>query len=61
MRISRKRIHGRRIEIFRRDLFNPPQPELTRDDPKNLEAIIKLGVFEATFHKYIYIISFLPE
>jgi hypothetical protein len=59
MRISRKRTNGKLIEIFQRDLLNPPQQQKFKDLSGMLFSLaeIKLGFFEAKKHKYIYIIS----
>jgi len=59
MRISRKPIDGTSIEIFQRDLYNPPELEKFKDLPNMSNSLMqtKLGFFQAKKHKYIYIIS----
>lgn len=59
MRISRKRIDGMTLEIFQRDLYNPPELERFKDLPNMSNSLVqtKLGFFQARKHEYVYIIS----
>jgi len=59
IRISRKRIDGTSLEIFHRDLYNPPELEKFKDLPNMSNSLVQttLGFFQAKEHEYIYIIS----
>jgi hypothetical protein len=58
MRISRKKIDGRHLEILQRDTFNEPELKEYADKPNmdNSLAAITLGYAQAK-RDYVYIIS----